>query len=273
MTPLFSVLADDDEFEEEYDERPSASIALGLLATVPLLLCYEAAVGTAGSRSRNIAEVVLSAPFTILAPHEHLLRVLLWMAVAVAAAVAAHRRLGHLGPPLMRVGVEGAIGALVLGPALILAASLFGTAAPALPLNEWYPDRAPDLAAVGFLAGGGAYEELVFRLGGFSLVFLVVRHLISFFGAPLVAARWVAEVAATVGSAVLFAAFHFELATRWLGWRGDAFDAGRFFWYVLAGLLLCALFRWRGLGVAAWTHGLFNAAMILGAGPGVLRGH
>ena len=35
-------------------------------------------------------------------------------------------------------------------------------------------------------------------------------------------------------------------------------------------LLLALLFLWRGPGVAAWTHGLFNFALILGAGPEVL---
>ena len=34
-------------------------------------------------------------------------------------------------------------------------------------------------------------------------------------------------------------------------------------------ILLGLLFRWRGVGVTAWTHGLFNLALLLGAGPDV----
>lgn len=260
---------EEDAWEDE-EPRPSRSVALGVLAAVPLVLAYEAAVGAGASR--NIAEVVVSTPLGPLAPHEQLVRVTGWLLAAATAAVVAWRAFGPPFASLARIVGEGALGALVLGPALVAAAALFEGSAPPLPLEEWYPDRAPDLAAVGFIAGGGAYEELVFRLGAFSLIFLLVRHIVSFFGAPLGAARWVAEVTAFVGSSVVFAALHFESTTRWLGWRSDPFDAGTFFWYVLAGLLLCALFRWRGLGVAAWTHALFNAAMILGAGPGVLRG-
>lgn len=268
---LFGGEGSDDEYEEEWDDepRPSASIALGVLAAVPLMLAYEAALD--GGLYRNVAEVLLSAPLRPLGSYDQVVRVGLLVAIALVSGVVAHRRFGPLGAPLMRIVAEGALAALVLGPALVAAASLFRGTAPPLPLAEWYPDRSPDLAAVGFLSGGGAYEEVVFRLGGFSLVFLLARQLVSFFGAPIGVSRWIAEVTATVGSAAIFAAFHFEFATRLLGWGGDAFDAGAFFWYVLAGLLLSALFRWRGLGVAAWAHALFNAAMILGAGPGVLH--
>ena len=43
-------------------------------------------------------------------------------------------------------------------------------------------------------------------------------------------------------------------------------------WRLLAGILLAGLFRWRGLGVCAWAHGLFNLGLVLGAGPGVFQG-
>ena len=38
----------------------------------------------------------------------------------------------------------------------------------------------------------------------------------------------------------------------------------------LAGILLGLLFRWRGPGVAAWSHGLFNLALLLGIDPDVV---
>jgi hypothetical protein len=52
---------------------------------------------------------------------------------------------------------------------------------------------------------------------------------------------------------------------------GEPFDSSTFTWRFLGGCLLGALQRWRGLGVVAWTHALFNLAMLLGAGPAELQ--
>ena len=72
-----------------------------------------------------------------------------------------------------------------------------------------------------------------------------------------------------LGSATLFAAAHLAAYTAWLGPGGEPYDASVFTWRLLAGILLGLVFRWRGPGVAAWTHGLFNLALLLGAGPDV----
>jgi hypothetical protein len=266
------------EFEGRATELPpeeagrSAELALGVLAAIPLLLFYEASLGAAEGARRNVAQVLLGAVFEPFGEHAGAARVLAWCAVGVVAAVHCLRRRVALGPRLLRTVAEGALAALVLGPALVGSSGLFGDGAPDLPLVEWYPASAPPLAQVGFLAGGAAYEEFVFRLGAFSAVFLGARQALSFFGVPLAGARLLAEVVATIGSSLLFAAFHLQTFTHWLGWRGEPFDASLFFWRFLAGLLLCVLFRWRGLGVSCWAHALFNAGLVLGVGPAVLRG-
>ena len=74
-----------------------------------------------------------------------------------------------------------------------------------------------------------------------------------------------------LGSSLAFAAFHLEACVAWLGVGGDPFEPAIFTYRVLAGMLLGLLFRWRGPGVAAWAHGLFNLGLLLGAGPDVFR--
>ena len=74
---------------------------------------------------------------------------------------------------------------------------------------------------------------------------------------------------AALGSAAFFAAFHLAPFVGWLGRGGESFDAAVFSYRFLAGLLLALVFRWRGPGVAAWTHGWFNLALLIGAGPDV----
>ena len=119
-------------------------------------------------------------------------------------------------------------------------------------------------------SGAGAYEELVFRVGAYSALFTVASRVSVFlFGAAGPVARGVSEFVGLVGSALLFSAFHLALLVRWLGPGGEDFDPAIFTYRALAGILLGILFRWRGPGVSAWTHGLFNLALLLGAGPNV----
>ena len=81
-------------------------------------------------------------------------------------------------------------------------------------------------------------------------------------------ARYVAELAALLGAALLFGGFHLDGAQRLIGHTGEPFHGGAFLWRVSAGILLGALFRWRGLGVSAWAHAVYNLALALGLGPG-----
>ncbi|MFT5463465.1 MAG: membrane protease YdiL (CAAX protease family), partial [Planctomycetota bacterium] len=85
-------------------------------------------------------------------------------------------------------------------------------------------------------------------------------------------AHLVADLCAILFSSVAFAAFHLEVFTRWLGVGGEVYDGPTFLWRLLAGVLFAGLYRWRGLGVVAWAHGLFNLAVLLGADPSVFRG-
>jgi hypothetical protein len=54
-----------------------------------------------------------------------------------------------------------------------------------------------------------------------------------------------------------------------LGRGGEPFRAAVFTWRLFAGILLGTLFRWRGPGVAAWSHALFDLFLSTGAGPDV----
>jgi hypothetical protein len=128
----------------------------------------------------------------------------------------------------------------------------------------------PALAWTAVLCGGAAFEELVFRLGVLSLAYLAVRRGLLALGASPRAAGLGAELAGLAVSAVVFAASHLPLVVeRLAGPGGEPFDGAIFTWRVLAGILLGILFRWRGMGVAAWAHALFNLALAIGAGPEV----
>jgi membrane protease YdiL (CAAX protease family) len=112
--------------------------------------------------------------------------------------------------------------------------------------------------------GAAPWEELVFRVGVYGALFLVARRTSAFLGLESLGERFVAELAALLGSAFLFAWFHLESAQRLIGSAGEPYQHGLFLWRVSAGILLGGLFRWRGFGVASWAHAVFNLGIALG---------
>jgi membrane protease YdiL (CAAX protease family) len=96
--------------------------------------------------------------------------------------------------------------------------------------------------------GAGLYEELFFRV---ILVTVLILVFTKVFGK-----KWAAVTAAVVLSALLFSAVHY------IGSMGDAFTLGSFLYRFLFGLILNGIYVWRGFGVAAWTHAIYDIMVI-----------
>lgn len=246
-------------------------LAVGFLATVPLFAAYE--LGLLDSASRNTAELLAGRVFELFGPHATLARVLTLLFFAALALVYALGDRDEDDDSLAHVCArqlgEGMLAALVLGPLLVLALSFFDVSVEALTPDGAHGGPAPPLGLSARVVGGAAWEELLFRLGVYGVLFLITVRLAHFFGLGVRNASPAGDLVALLGSSVIFAAFHLDVVTRLFGVGGEDFDQGLFLWRLLAGLSLGALFRWRGLAVAAWAHGLFNGALLLGAGPGV----
>jgi hypothetical protein len=129
-------------------------------------------------------------------------------------------------------------------------------------------EPARGLAALLALVGAAPWEELLFRVGAYGLLYLVALRAARFLGAPAGAGAVLAELVALLGSALAFALFHLDAVQTLLGLRGEPFLVGLFAWRLLAGLVLGALVRLRGLGVVAWAHALFNLGVALGIPTG-----
>lgn len=97
--------------------------------------------------------------------------------------------------------------------------------------------------------GAGVHEELVFRLGMLAGGAALLRLLGLAHGA--------AVAIAFVVSAALFSAAHH------LGAAGDPWAIGVFTYRLLAGLLFGALFYFRSLATAVYTHALYDVYVIL----------
>jgi len=99
--------------------------------------------------------------------------------------------------------------------------------------------------------GAGIFEELLFR--GI-LCWGLFRLLKDVIGAD----RWTSGAISILASAFLFSAYH-----HW-GPGGEPWDALRFTFRFYAGVVLGVIFLTRGLGIAAFAHGFYDALVLLG---------
>lgn len=247
------------------------SLSAGYLAAFPLFSAYELGLAlsvpaTVGPETRAAAERVVTH---VLSPIEwpgQGVRIALLSLLAIAALLRMSRNEisadGLLSRRLGRLAFEGVLIGILLGPTLSL-------------LQEWLaaepllsvPTSPRSLPASLRLVGAAPWEELLFRVGLFGGVFVLVRRVSSFLGLETSASRFGAELTALLGSALLFAWFHLDSAQRLLGGQGEPFHRGLFLWRVSAGICLGGLFRWRGFGVASWAHAVFNLGIALGIRP------
>ena len=247
-----------------------SSLTLGFLALVPLLASYETARAAIGGSLRSTSELLLGHLFLVAGDFADAVRIALLASAAAACLVYARRQGWRITRSLMRTGVEGLVGAMLLGPVLLMLLTFVGDRVSEVALPRGLPPDVPDLARTALVFGAAAWEELCFRLGVYSILYLLARRLAGLLRVGERPARWTADAVALVGSALVFATGHLDVVVRFLGSGGEPFHSGLFVWRAFAGLYLGILYRWRGLGVAGWAHGLFNVGLILGAGPAVL---
>lgn len=105
------------------------------------------------------------------------------------------------------------------------------------------------LQKIALSLGAGLYEELFFRVILVSGLVYVFNYLFS--------RRWVA-----LGGAIIVAALIFSLV-HYIGALGDSFALGSFLFRFLFGLALNAIYLWRGFGVAAWTHAIYDIMVVV----------
>lgn len=96
--------------------------------------------------------------------------------------------------------------------------------------------------------GAGIYEELFFRVILVSALLYIFRKVFT--------KKNLAFASAIVLAAVIFSLVHY------IGVMGDPFTFGSFLFRFLFGLALNAIYIWRGFGMAAWTHAIYDLMVI-----------
>ncbi|KYF54205.1 CPBP family glutamic-type intramembrane protease [Sorangium sp. So ce854] len=227
-------------------EKPSSkSDALTDLAlTMPIFVLYH--LGVAFLPIRNAADPV-TAELRALAKHSLPMYAGLTVAVgAVFVLVLSILGRGHalktrrfallaaegaLYAILMRFAGAYVVGSLRLGPP-VLSDDIF--------------------TGVVMSLGAGFYEEIAFRAGLYGLGALAIKL---FFG------RGAQGVVLLVGWAVVAAAVF--SGWHYVGAMGDPWNLASFVFRMVCGLVLTAIYVFRGFAPAVWTHALYDVWVLV----------
>ena len=234
--------------------RASRSPRYSLLFALPLFVLYELLAwmlaGDDKGALRNGADVIIRQSFMALAGSRGSLvfgaimtGVTIWL---VSRDVRRHGSTFKL-PIFVAMFAESMVMALLVGVvAGTVTSNILGVARD-LALGP--VEQLPVTMRIMLSLGAGLYEELLFRvvLVG-SLAWLCKRV----FGWK----PWPAGVFAAITGAIVFSAFHY------IGAYGDPFQMQSFVFRAVAGLFFSVLFLLRGFGIAAWSHALYDIAVM-----------
>ena len=242
------------------DER-SALLGRGDLLTslvliFPLFLAYQ--IGVLFAPAVNGADLI-TRPLLSAVDGDRSLYLWFQLSVAllfsIAVLIARRRRYIDFGAA-PGIAIESAIYALTVGTLIIFVMQRLLGLAIGIGAVDGAVDGWADQVVLGSTAemiiaalGAGVHEELVFRLGLFSggatlLLRLGARPAVSL------------VVAAAVSSAAFSLAHH-------AGAHGEVFEIHAFVYRLLAGGVFAAIFYYRSLAHAVYTHTLYDVYVML----------
>jgi len=103
--------------------------------------------------------------------------------------------------------------------------------------------------AIVLALGAGVYEEFVFRV-------IVVTISLFFFNKILRLKKYISTILTILLASTSFSIFHY------LGPNGEIFQLSTFILRSLAGLLLSVIYIFRGYGVTAYTHSIYDLILL-----------
>ena len=237
-------MADDDDRDDGWLESSKSNAWTDLALTLPIFLGYH--LGVVLLEVRNAADLVTSQ--LIALAHRHI--AVYWgITLAIGAAMVVVLYVLGRGKSFEQkrfafVAVEGVLYAVVMR----LAA---GYAVGSLPLAGGGNTGAGIIMAL----GAGFYEEIAFRVVLFGMGAMAIRFFV-----PL-AFKWIFILGWALVAALVFAGWHH------IGTLGESFDLKVFVFRTVCGLVLTAIYAFRGFAPAVWTHALYDVwALALASG-------
>jgi membrane protease YdiL (CAAX protease family) len=229
--------------------RETNTLLYSYLISLPLLLLYEILIfisqPDASSAVRISVDVWIKTLFSYFGNNVISITLILVALLGIVILYRERNRLSTLKPAWF-LGMLAEAFVYAFGLALLLSVVVGAL------VQIVQPETISSLSAIQKIAlslGAGLYEELFFRV-------LLVSGLLYLFN-YLMKKKGIAFAAAIVTAALIFSFVHY------IGAFGDPFTMGSFIFRFLFGLALNAIYIWRGFGMAAWTHAIYDIMVVV----------
>lgn len=225
------------------------SLLYSYLISLPLLLLYEVLIFISQPDSEQIVRISVDIWIkTLFAYFSRDVLSITLILVALTGIYILYRERKKLASLkfsyFMTMLVEASVYAFLLAVLITIAVSNLLQMAQVSPIESLTL-----LQQMALSLGAGLYEELFFRVILVSALLWVFKHFFS--------KKNIAYMLAILLAALIFSLVHY------VGSMGDPFTLGSFLFRFLFGLALNAIYVWRGFGMAAWTHALYDLMVIV----------
>lgn len=229
--------------------RQSRNLANSFLFILPLLIIYEMGILVTGSNVKNAGDVFIKFPLGVFGRDVALVFNLMVLGLMFAAFLyleyqnRQNREIHlHIMPVML---IESALYAFFFGYVVTLLVYRLCPFVLSAPRGSGHAVHNVILSL-----GAGVYEEILFRLILLTLLYsLFVKHF-EFHEA-------IGAFLSIVIGALVFAGVHY------FGSLSDTFTGSSFAFRFIAGIVLSAIFIFRGLGIAVYTHALYDVMLAL----------
>lgn len=225
------------------------SLLYSYLISLPLLLLYEVLIFISQPDSEQIVRISVDIWIKTLFAYfsQDVLSITLIL-VALTGIYILYRERKKLASLkfsyFMTMLVEASVYAFLLAVLITITVSNLLQMAQVSPIESLSL-----LQQMALSLGAGLYEELFFRVILVSALLWLFKHFFS--------KKNIAYILAILLAALIFSLVHY------VGSMGDPFTLGSFLFRFLFGLALNVIYVWRGFGMAAWTHALYDLMVIV----------
>ena len=221
----------------------SRNLSKSFLFILPLLVFYEIGIVLYGSATKNTADIIVKKPFEIFGNNATLAFNSLIIIISFFSIFYIEKKNRLNCGIFIPMFLESAAYGFFLGYVTLFFA------------HGYLPFDITNLYVQGFIKGiiislgAGIYEEILFRMLLLSILyFIIVKAL---------------RTNPIIGSlcSILICAFIFSIM-HYIGPTGDSYSISSFSFRLVAGVVLSAIFVFRGLGIAVYTHAIYDILVI-----------
>lgn len=224
------------------------NLANSFIFILPLLVIYEIGIALHGANIKNTADVVIERFFGLLGKNGSLIFNLLVIILLFISLFYIEKN--TFFNPLTVITVF-----ILMFIESIAYAIFIGVGISSLVYKILFPYV---LAIIGIeksmyiilSAGAGVYEEILFR-------FILISFLCIIFITLLKMNKYIGKTISVIIGSLIFAILHY------IGNFSDNFTYTNFTFRLLSGIILSVIFIMRGLGVAVYTHAIYDLITVI----------